>query len=108
MIFSEYNQTLDTCFKYVLMPMIQGFFLFAFTKTLSMKFGLACLRESTELVAGHDKELLSIMVGTDIEPKMYQHNKDDSNCINKNDTTEPSGPNSNSKDVDSNKKTKND
>ena len=77
MILSEYNQTLDTCFKYLLMPMIQGFFLFAFTKTLSINFGLACLRESKELVAGHDKELLGIMVGTDIEPKMYQHNKDD-------------------------------
>ena len=57
------------------MPISQGFCLYAFTKALSIQFGLANLRESDELVAGHDKELLSIMAGTDIEPKMYKHNK---------------------------------
>merc|ERR1711871_1341749 len=43
-------------------------------------FGLANLRESEETIAGHDKELLSIMCGTDIKAEMYKHNKKDSQC----------------------------
>lgn len=46
--------------------MTQGFVLFAFSKSVSIHFGLANLRESVETVAGHDKELLSIMTGTQI------------------------------------------
>ena len=54
--------------------------LFAFSKTVSIHFGLANLRESEKTVAGHDKELLSIMCGTEIKSEMYQHNREDSQC----------------------------
>ena len=69
-------------FKYIIMPITQGFILFAFTKALSLSFGLACMRESPEeeLVAGHDKGLLGIMTGTEIRPEMYKHNRQDDKC----------------------------
>lgn len=67
-------------FKYFLQPAIQGFVLFAFSKTISIYFGLANLRESEETIAGHDKELLSIMCGTEINAEVYKHNKKDGEC----------------------------
>lgn len=60
------------------MPMVQGFVLFAFSKSVSIHFGLANMRESEQTVAGHDKELLSIMSGTEIQSEMYKHNSEDS------------------------------
>jgi len=54
-------------FKYFLMPSVQSFYLFAFTKSIAIHFGLANLKTSEEEIAGHDKELLSIMCGTEIK-----------------------------------------